>query len=115
MRWSGYAVGGIYAVGMAGQTTSYQDIVNNLDALDASQEEALTTKYLEPLATLEAALLAAGDNMDTKIAGPWTRNENEVAQRSSLYDRYRRDMCAYLGYAPGPSLGAGGGLFLQRC
>ena len=22
--------------------------------------------------------------MDTKIAGPWTRNENEVAQRSSL-------------------------------
>jgi hypothetical protein len=116
VRWSGYAVAGIYAVGMAGQTTAYQDIINNLDALDSSQEEALTTKFLTPLETLEAALLAAGDNLDTKIAGPWEANPNEIAQRSGLYDRYRREMCAFLGHAPGPALGSGAsGVFLQRC
>jgi hypothetical protein len=53
--------------------------------------------------------------MDTSIAGPWTANPNELGERNRLYTQWRREMCAFLGFAPGPSLGAGGGgAFLVR-
>jgi hypothetical protein len=116
VRWAGYSIGGLYAPGSVGLTTASQDIIETLDALDASQETALTTKYLEPLATLEAALLTVSDNLDTKIAGPWTANDRELAQRTQLFDKFRRDMVGFLGFEPGPSLGAGGySLPIVRC
>lgn len=86
-----------------------------LAGLTASEEATLTTRFLAPLAQLEAALLGASDNLDTAVAGPWTANPNEVSARSRLYDQWRRDMAAFLGFAPGPSLGGGGMLTLSRC
>jgi hypothetical protein len=118
VRWAGYGIGGIYSYGSASTTltTNSQNIIEQLDELDATQETALTTKYLEPLATLEAALLTVSDNLDTKIAGPWTANDRELAQRTQLFDKFRRDMVGFLGFEPGPSLGAGGySLPIVRC
>ena len=86
-----------------------------LAGLTASEEATLTTRFLAPLAQLEAALLGASDNLDTAIAGPWTANPNEVSARSRLYDQWRRDMAAFLGFAPGPSLGGGGPVLFSRC
>lgn len=85
-----------------------------LDNLTSAEEESLTTAYLTPLATLEAALLSASDNLDTDTAGPWIANKREVSQRTGLYNKFRRDMCGFLGIPPGPALGDGS-ITLVRC
>lgn len=85
-----------------------------LDALTSAEESVLTTTFLATLAPLEAAIAATSDSLDTKAAGPWERNPNEVVQRTALFNKWRRDMAAFLGFAPGPALG-GGGLRIERC
>jgi hypothetical protein len=71
-------------------------------------EEATTITYLGQLNTLEAAIVGAGDNLDTAQAAVWTRNKNEVSDRTSLFNQWRRALCGFLGVPPGPSLGNGG-------
>lgn len=80
-----------------------------LTTLSASEEAVLITTYLTPLYTLEAAIFGAGDNLDTDQAAVWMRNKSEVADRSKLFDQWRRRMCAFIGFAPGPALGNGAG------
>ena len=89
-------------------------LTDKLDGLTSVEETSLTTQYLTPFATLEAALLGASGNMDTQIAGPWTANPREVAERTGLYNKWRRDMAGFLGFEPGPALGDGG-ITLVRC
>lgn len=84
-----------------------------LTTLSASEESVLITTYLTPLYTLETAIFGAGDNLDTDVAAVWTRNKSEVADRSKLFDQWRRRMCGFLGFAPGPALGAGGGTVMR--
>ena len=83
-------------------------------ALTVSEETVLTDRYLTPLATLEAAILTAAEGLDTQSAGPWVSNPTEMADRRAIYNRQRRDMADFLGFAPGPALGAGG-ITLVRC
>lgn len=90
-------------------------ITQKLANLTAAEEAALVGRYLGPLAGLEAAFLGSSDNMDTESAGPWTANKTEASDRSRLYDQWRRDMASFLGFAPGPALGSGGGVVLARC
>jgi hypothetical protein len=104
VRWAGYSRGG----------DDYDNVIEQLDLLNASEETALVDKFLTPLETMEAALLAAADNLDTKSAGPWTANDREVAQRTALYNQVRRGMVAFLGFEPGPALG-NGTLRIVRC
>ena len=79
-----------------------------LDALNATDQTVLVDTYLTTLAAMEAAIPAAAANLDTLIAGPWTANPREMSQRSALFNKWRRAMCGFLGFAPGPALGAGG-------
>jgi hypothetical protein len=79
-----------------------------LTTLSASEESVLINTYLTPLYALETAIFGAGDNLDTDQAAVWTRNKSEVSDRSKLFDQWRRRMCAFIGFAPGPSLGNGG-------
>ena len=81
---------------------------HKLDALTVSEGSVLIATFLTVLATLESAIPASADNMDTQSAGPWTSNPREMAQRTALFNKWRRDMAAFLGFAPGPGLGAGG-------
>jgi hypothetical protein len=110
-RWLGYPVVDEYEPTTLGEVT----LSERLDALSVHEETVLTDTYLANLATLETAILSAGENLDTEIAGPWTARKDEIAQRSALFDRWRRDMAAFLGFKPGPALGSGsGGAFFVR-
>lgn len=89
-------------------------ITQKLANLTESEETVLVDVYLTPLASLEAAILTVGDNLDTDAAAVWKRNVNEQSDRERLFDSVRRRMCAFLGFKPGPELGGGGGFSLAR-
>lgn len=86
----------------------WQTLQHRLTHLTAENEQSLVTVYLTNLATLESAIVGAGDNLDTDVAAVWTRNKSEVSDRTRLFDSWRRRMCGFLGIAPGPALGQGG-------
>jgi hypothetical protein len=71
-------------------------------------ETTVVLNYLTQLQGLEAALPAAGNGLDTDKAGPFVRNGNEIAERTRLFDDWRRRLCGFLGIPPGPALGDGG-------
>lgn len=83
-------------------------LLHRLTTLRPEEETVLTTVYLANLAVLEAAIPAAGSNLDTDEASVWKHNKSEVSDRASLFNRWRRDMCSFLGISPGPGLGNGG-------
>ena len=85
----------------------WQTLEHRLTNLRAEEESTLINTYLTTLATLEGQITGAGANLDTDAAGPWTHNRNEVADRTALFDLWRRRMCGFLGIAPGPALGDG--------
>lgn len=91
----------------------WQTLEHRLTNMRPEEESILITTYLTPLYTLETAVTAAGDNLDTDIAAVWTHNKNEVRDRTKLFDQWRRRMCYFIGVAPGPSLGNGGGRIVR--
>lgn len=123
-RWAGYAMVGndslaiyadpIYSHAGPAYGLNSLTLTQKLDALTAVEEEALVVRYLTPLASLEADLLASTGNMDTQAAGPWISNPREVQERTAMYNKWRRDMCGFLGIPPGPALGSGG-ISVVRC
>lgn len=119
-RWMGYpslSDGELDSVRWNPMRRTSMSLAERLDNLTATEETTLTDAYLTPLATLEAALLGVSDNLDTKVAGPWQANPNEMSQRTALFDKWRRDMSAFLGFLPGPALGGAGsgcGVFFVR-
>lgn len=70
-------------------------------------EEAVARTYIQTLATLEHAVTEASATLDTDSAAAWVRNAREVAERTRLFDDWRRRLCGFLGVPPGPSLGDG--------
>lgn len=86
-------------------------LTQKLANLTGVEESALVATFLTVLATLETAIPASADNMDTLVAGPWKANPDEVGERSRLFDKWRRDMCSFLGFPPGPALGTGAVFF----
>lgn len=72
------------------------------------EEAVVRTKFLANLGTLEDAIPSVSDNLDTEKAAVWTHNKNELSDRSALYNKWRRDLCGFMGIPPGPALGAGG-------
>lgn len=82
----------------------WETLSSILDNLRPENETTLINVYLTKLDALETAITGAGDNLDTDVAAVWTRNKNEVGDRTSLFRQWRREMCAFLGIAPGPSL-----------
>lgn len=78
--------------------------MNNLQAA----EEAVVTTMLGTLNTLEAAIPAAGSNLDTAQAAVWIHNKNEVRDRERLYRSWRQNLCDFFGIPPGPNMSGGG-------
>jgi len=74
--------------------------MNNL----ATGEVHVVRRYLATLATLEAAIPRASENLDTDQAAVWTRNQNEYRDRERLYDNWRIRLCGFIGLPPGPGL-----------
>lgn len=79
-----------------------------LTTLSASEESVLINTYLTNLYTLESAIPATSDNLDTEQAAVWRHNANEQRDRDRLFDSWRRRLCEFIGFAPGPILGDGG-------
>lgn len=79
-----------------------------LTSLSASEESVLINTYLTNLNALESAIPAVADNLDTEQAAVWKHNRNEQADRDRLFDSWRRRLCGFIGFAPGPALGPGG-------
>jgi hypothetical protein len=86
----------------------WQTLNHRLNNMPAEVESTLISVYINNLTALESAIVAAGANLDTDKAAVWSRNKSEVADRSKLFDGWRRRMCAFIGIKPGPTLGNGG-------
>ena len=71
-------------------------------------EESVARTYLQTLSGLERAITDASSTLDTDTAAVWVRNAREVADRTRLFDDWRRRLCGFLGVPPGPWLGDGG-------
>lgn len=119
-RYMGYQL-----VGTTMPITGSQDLVygrfgmvimslyTRLTTLSASEESVLINTYLANLYTLETAIPGTSSNLDTSVAAVWTHNPREQADRDRLFDSWRRRMCGFIGFAPGPGLG-NGSISVQR-
>ena len=83
---------------------AYGTLEYRMQNLLAAEESVITTVYLPNLTTLEAAIPATGDNLDTDQAAVWTHNKHEQRDREQLFDSWRRRLCDFLGVPPGPGL-----------
>lgn len=90
------------------QVTSgrFQTLAHRLNTLH-DEEEQIVANFLITLAGLESGIARAADNLDTDKAAVWQRNRSEVADRTRLYNQWRRQLCGLLGIKPGPSLSNG--------
>jgi len=113
-RWAGYPLmadapatetSDIAYVRTRNQITTLEHRLNNLTT---EEEAVLIDVYLTNLTTLEAAIPAMSDDLDTNAAGTWVANPQEVGQRIRLFNKWRREMCAFIGVEPGPGLESSG-------
>lgn len=74
--------------------------MNNL----SEAELMVVRRYLGTLVGLELAIPQSGGNLDTDRASVWTRNRDEIRDRTALFDNWRRRLCAFLGLPPGRGL-----------
>ena len=74
--------------------------LNNL----STSEETVVRRYLGTLGSIETAIPNAASNLDTDQAAVWSRNTNEVRDRTRLFDDWRRRLCSFLGVPPGAGL-----------
>lgn len=75
--------------------------------LSAEEENTLVTFYLANLYLREQEIQDASSNLDTDEAAVWKHNRNEISDRRDLFNALRRDLCTFLGFAPGPQLAMG--------
>ena len=108
-RFCGYPAYGSSANSNTGYRfmTAYGVLEFKLNNLSAPEEVVVRTTYLANLATLETAIVGASANLDTDSASVWKHNKNEVGDRVGLLDKWRSDLCDYLGVPTGPGLKTG--------
>lgn len=100
-RYAGYPVGAAMMFQDAELTAYSAQLDSILAGLSESQINVLQTSYLAPLRTLESAIPAAGQNLDTDRAAVWYHNRSEIQDRVDLFMITRRSMCFFVGIPPG--------------
>jgi hypothetical protein len=83
---------------------AYGNLEYKMNNLLPSEEAVLRSVYLAQLCPLEAAIPAAGGNLDTDQAAVWTHNRDEVRDRAALFDLWRGRLCRFLGVPRGEGL-----------
>jgi hypothetical protein len=104
-RFCGYPAYGAAPTGL--QSWRYFQVFGLLEfriAHLSDSEMAIARRYLATLTTLETAVPATSENLDTDQASMWTRNKDELADRIRLLDEWRRRLCGFLGIPVGPDL-----------
>jgi hypothetical protein len=107
-RFCGYPPYGAAPTGM--QSWRYFQVYGQLEfrLTNLSDPEiVIARRYLGNLTTLEMAIPATSDNLDTDQASMWGRNKDELTDRTRLLDGWRRRLCGFLGVAAGPALSSG--------
>jgi hypothetical protein len=84
----------------------YATLELRMDNFADEELAVIRINHLPDLYTLESAIVTASSNLDTDAASVWTHNKNEVADRFGLYNRKRRELCAFIGVRPGRGLGS---------
>ena len=104
-RFCGYPAFGTSADGNAGWRyfQAYGELEYRLANLSLAEATVLQ-RYLATLRALEQAVVDASCNLDTAQAAVWTRNPSEIADRTALFDDWRRRLCTFLGVPPGQGL-----------
>jgi hypothetical protein len=77
--------------------------MNNL----SEPEAAVVRRYLDTLVSFENAIPLSSENLDTDQAAIWTRNREELRDRSGLFDGWRRRLCGFFGVPVGPAMSDG--------
>jgi hypothetical protein len=106
-RFMGYPMYGTGAVSFVERFSRIYVMMETKLSNLTSSEATVIQQYLTTLRTLEAAIPAAGANLDTDQAAVWTHNKNEVADRIALYNNWRFQLCSIIGLPPGPYLKSG--------
>lgn len=91
-RYCGFPISAMVAAANAPDALSVA-----LPLLSAEEEAVIRTVFLPTLVTLELELLSASATLNTQSAAVWTRNANEMAERSLLYRMRRMMLCRFLG------------------
>ena len=104
-RFCGYPAYGAGASGFQGWRfyQAYGLLEYRLNNM-APEEVTVVQQYLNSLRGLEAAIPAAGANLTTDVAGPWTHNKAELRDRANLFDSWCARLCGFLGVPAGPQL-----------
>ncbi len=69
----------------------------------APAELQVVRQYLANLYTLEAAIPAASDNLDTASAAVYVHNKDELLDRAALFAMWRQQLVSFLGVPFGPT------------
>jgi|tagenome__1003787_1003787.scaffolds.fasta_scaffold20938589_3 hypothetical protein len=104
-RFCGYPAFGSTATGFANwrfsQASGLLEFrMNNL----SSAEEAVVRRHLGTLLVLEHAVPRSAENLDTDQASVWTRNRDELRDRTKLLEDWRHRLCGFFGIPPGPAM-----------
>ena len=72
-----------------------------------AEQVIVVNDFLAVLPGLKTAIDNAGATLNVGSAGPYTRNPNEMAERTAQYRRLRLELCELCGCAPGDRLRGG--------
>ncbi|GAB0115323.1 hypothetical protein [Acidisoma sp. C75] len=108
-RFCGYPAYGAGASGFQGWRffQAYGLLEYRLNNLSPAEESVVRT-YLGTLRGLEVGVPQSAQGLDTDQAAVWTRNKDELRDRLTLLDEWRRRLCNFLGLPPGPSFASSG-------
>jgi hypothetical protein len=105
IRWyCGYGSYAAYGYILAG---SGMAIIDEQISMIVANEQPPILALLTLLPTLDAGIQGAAANLDTDQASVWKHNKTEVAERTALFNQYRRRLCELLNVPPGPGLMSG--------
>lgn len=85
----------------------YATLELRMNGMSPEEQAIITAQYLPQLHCLETDVMGARKNLDTDTAAVWKRNANEMNDRLSLFDNWRRRLCGFIGVRPGRGLGKG--------
>jgi hypothetical protein len=111
-RFCGYPAYGTGEVSFVERFTRIYVMMETRMSNITDTEATVVQTYLTSLRTLEAAIPAAGANLDTDQAAVWFHNKREVSDRMDLYRVWRLKLCEFFGVPAGPGLKAGSGVRL---
>ena len=104
-RFCGYPAYGVGATSFQGWRfyQAYGMLEYRLNNL-STPELSVARRYIATLISLEVGIPASAANLDTDQAAVWSRNPNELRDRTRLFDDWRRRFCGFLGVPPGAEL-----------